>query len=105
MTTPTPAQVYDPLKPTIMPTILQSKQHPSYPLIKLKLDAHFLQDWPTSAGLAKYKKADFNAWTCYAFPEGDDDRMLLACELLTLDFLIDGRWPRSGWIQTRKDSV
>jgi hypothetical protein len=54
---------------------------------------HFLQNWPTSTGITKYRKADFNAWTCYAFPEGDDDRMLLACELLTLDFLLDGKQP------------
>jgi len=67
------------------------RKHPKYSEFKADLESYFLAKWPFSSPKAqkKFLEADFNLWTCYAFPFGDDVRVKLACELLTLDFLVD----------------
>ncbi|KAE8396118.1 isoprenoid synthase domain-containing protein [Aspergillus alliaceus] len=57
----------------------------------LKNDDYFLQHWPFPSEKRRetFVKAGFGRVTCLYFPLARDDRIIFACKLLTILFLID----------------
>jgi aristolochene synthase len=60
--------------------------------ITAEVDGYFLTHWPfkTAKDRKKFVAAGFSRVTCLYFPLSLDDRIHLACRLLTILFLIDG---------------
>ena len=56
------------------------------------VDGYYLQNWgfPSEASKKKFVAAGFSRVTCLYFPKAQDDRIKMACSLLTILFLIDG---------------
>ncbi|XEV01651.1 hypothetical protein FSHL1_006938 [Fusarium sambucinum] len=65
--------------------------HPLEKEVSEEVNKYFLDNWPFPNDLAKQKfvAAGFSRVTCYYYPVALDDRITLACRLLTLLFLID----------------
>lgn len=61
--------------------------------VTAEVDKFFLQNWnfPGEKAKAKFLKAGFSRATCLYFPLALDDRIHLACRLITILFLIDGK--------------
>jgi aristolochene synthase len=58
-----------------------------------QVDGYFLKHWPfpDNAARKKFVNAGFSRVTCYYFPRARDDRIIFACMLLTVLFLVDGK--------------
>ncbi|PYI24533.1 terpene synthase metal binding domain protein [Aspergillus violaceofuscus CBS 115571] len=65
--------------------------HPRADEICRENDDYFLQHWsfPSESGRETFVKAGFGRVTCLYFPLARDDRIIFACKLLTVLFLID----------------
>jgi len=72
-------------------TTLKVECHPCHDEITRELDEYFLAHWPFTSDNArkKFLKSKINLYTCLALPHGDEKRVKLACELVTLNFLVD----------------
>ncbi|KAE9574241.1 Aristolochene synthase [Colletotrichum fructicola] len=73
------------------PSRFIAKCHPLEKQITAEVDGYFLTHWPfkTAKDRKKFVAAGFSRVTCLYFPLGLDDRIHLACRLLTILFLID----------------
>jgi aristolochene synthase len=60
--------------------------------VTAEVDGYFLTHWPfkTANDRKKFVAAGFSRVTCLYFPLSLDDRIHLACRLMTILFLIDG---------------
>lgn len=74
------------------PSRFVAECHPSEKQITAEVDGYFLTHWPfqTAKDRTKFVAAGFSRVTCLYFPLSLDDRIHLACRLLTILFLIDG---------------
>lgn len=65
--------------------------HPRVEAISQEVNEYFLQHWqfPSTKAKKKFFAADFSKVTCLYFPLAKDDRIHLACRLLSVLFLID----------------
>lgn len=79
--------------------------HPLMEEVAAEVDGYFLQHWNLENDKAKKKFLDagFSRVTCLYFPKALNDRIHFACRLLTVLFLIDGKW--SMWIQASVRSL
>lgn len=68
--------------------------HPSVDRVSVEVNEYFLQHWPFRSDKERFKfrAADFPRVTCLYFPRALDERIGFACRLLTLLFLVDGKW-------------
>jgi aristolochene synthase len=66
--------------------------HPRADEICRENDDYFLQHWlfPSEKSRETFVKAGFGRVTCLYFPLARNDRIIFACKLLTILFLIDG---------------
>ena len=66
--------------------------HPRVDEVVRDVDCYFLQHWPfpDNRTRRKFVDAEFTRNMCYNYPEALDDRIGLACRLITLLFLVDG---------------
>lgn len=76
------------------PSYLAPRCHPLEPEITKQVDGYFIQHWPfpSEKAVKKFRDAGFSRVTCCYYPEALEDRIHLACRLLTLLFLIDGEF-------------
>lgn len=76
----------------IPPSRLVAKCHRLEKQITAEVDGYFLAHWPfkNDREREKFVAAGFSRVTCLYFPMSMDERMHLACRLLTILFLIDG---------------
>lgn len=74
------------------PSRFVAECHPLEKQITAEVDGFFLTHWPfkTAKDRKKFVQAGFSRVTCLYFPLSMDDRIHLACRLLTILFLIDG---------------
>lgn len=74
------------------PSRFVAKCQPLEKQITAEVDGYFLTHWPfqTAKDRKKFVAAGFSRVTCLYFPLSLDDRIHLACRLLTILFLIDG---------------
>jgi aristolochene synthase len=86
--------VSHPIAPQFVPppSLFVAKCHPLEKQITAEVDGYFLTHWPfkTAKERKKFVAAGFSRVTCLYFPLSLDDRIHLACRLLTILFLIDG---------------
>lgn len=70
--------------------------HPLVDSVSIGVDEWFLRNWGFANEKArkKFVAAGFSRVTCLYFPKALDGRIRHACELLTILFLIDGKWIR-----------
>lgn len=63
-----------------------------------EVNNYYLEHWEFQNEKArkKFLIAEFPRVTCLYFPEARDDRILLACQLLAILFLIDGSFKENG---------
>ena len=63
-----------------------------------EINNYFLAHWEFQNEKArkKFLVAEFPRVTCLYFPEARDDRIHLACQLLAILFLIDGKFREQG---------
>lgn len=68
--------------------------HPREPEVTAEVNAYFLQHWPFPNDKARQKfvAAGYPRLTCFYIPRALDDRIHLACRMLTIGFLIDGEF-------------
>ena len=74
------------------PSRFVAECHPLERQITAEVDGYFLTHWPfkTAKDRKKFVAAGFSRVTCLYFPLSLNDRIHLACRLLTILFLIDG---------------
>lgn len=74
------------------PSRFVAKCHPLEKQVTAEVDGYFLTHWPfvTAKDRKKFVAAGFSRVTCLYFPLSLDDRIHLACRLLTILFLVDG---------------
>lgn len=79
----------------VAPTRFRPVCHPRAEEVIREVDAYFLENWPfpNDKARTKFKGADFTRNMCYNYPEALDGRIGVACRLITLLFLIDGKSP------------
>jgi hypothetical protein len=67
--------------------------HKRVDLVTKEVDSFFLDRWPFPSEKARQKfiGSDFTRNMCYNYPEALDSRIGLACQLITLLFLVDGK--------------
>lgn len=89
---PAPARTAKKAAP--VPSRFTPKCHPLSVEVIKQVDEYFLNHWPFKNDKArkKFVAAGFSYVTCLYFPMAKDDRIHFACRLLTLLFLIDGRF-------------
>ena len=75
------------------PSILKSRCHHLELQITREVEDYFIRHWPfpDENAVQKFRAAGFSRVTCCYFPEALDDRIVLAAQLLTLLFLVDGK--------------
>lgn len=68
--------------------------HPRVSEASNEVDGDFLERWgfPTEKAKKKFLAAGFSRVTCLYFPLALDDRIHFACRLLTILFLVDGKF-------------
>lgn len=68
--------------------------HPLVDSVSADVDEWFLQNWDFANEKArkKFVAAGFSRLICLYVPKALDGRIHHACELLTILFLIDGKW-------------
>jgi aristolochene synthase len=73
-------------------TIFRAQIHRNEQEVTAEINDYFLKHWPFENEKARMKfvAVGFSRVTCYYFPLALDDRIALACRLITLLFLIDG---------------
>ena len=73
-------------------TIFRAQIHRNEQEVTAEVNDYFLKHWPFENEKARMKfiAVGFSRVTCYYFPLALDDRIALACRLITLLFLIDG---------------
>jgi len=73
-------------------TIFRAQIHKNEQGVTAEVNDYFLKHWPFENERARMKfiAVGFSRVTCYYFPLALDDRIALACRLITLLFLIDG---------------
>jgi aristolochene synthase len=73
-------------------TIFRAQIHKNEQEVTAEVNDYFLKHWPFENEKARMKfvAVGFSRVTCYYFPLALDDRIALACRLITLLFLIDG---------------
>lgn len=73
--------------------------HPLEKEITAEVDSYFLTHWgfKTDKERKKFVGAGFSRVTCLYFPLSKDDRIHLACRLLTILFLVDGMFAQSTY--------
>ncbi|KAK8081346.1 Aristolochene synthase [Apiospora saccharicola] len=78
----------------VAPTRFRPICHPRAEEVIKEVDAYFLENWPfpNEKARKKFKGADFTRNMCYNYPEALDDRIGVACRLITLLFLVDVEW-------------
>lgn len=66
--------------------------HPLVEDVTRETDDYFLRHWPfpDDKSRTKFVNAGFSRVTCLYFPKARNDRIIFACRLLTVLFLIDG---------------
>lgn len=71
-----------------------AKIHPREKEVSSEVNAFFLNHWPFADAKSrkKFVAAGFSQVTCFYYPTALNDRISFACRLLTLLFLIDGKW-------------
>lgn len=76
------------------PSLFTPVCHPLVDSVSAGVDEWFLQNWGFANEKArkKFVAADFSRFMCLNLPKALDGRIRQACELLTLLFLIDGKW-------------
>lgn len=67
--------------------------HPRESQMTKEVDEYFVARWNFSGpgAISKFRAAGFSRVTCLYFPEALNDRLIYACKLLTVLFLIDGK--------------
>ena len=80
---------------SVQPVLLSIFQPLCHPLVETAVrdvDEYYLQNWRFDSEKAKRKfvAAGFSRVSCLYFPKAQDDRIQLACSLLTILFLVDG---------------
>jgi hypothetical protein len=84
-----------PLKvsPSIPESIFTPIHHPITEDAAREVDGWFLQHWPFPdvKSRKKFVAAGFSTVTCLYFPKALNERIKMACALLTILFLIDGK--------------
>ncbi len=76
----------------IPPSNWQALRHPQAEQVAREVNAYFLEHrkFPNESARAAFMKAGFSSFICLNFPLAKDDRIHIACRLLTALFLIDG---------------
>ncbi|KAL8823934.1 MAG: hypothetical protein Q9191_005429 [Dirinaria sp. TL-2023a] len=79
------------------PTAWKFSCHPRLQEVQKEVDGYFLKNWKWSSEKVKkvFLNAKFSEVTCLYFPLALDDRIHFACRLLTVLFLIDGKYSES----------
>jgi aristolochene synthase len=74
------------------PSRLVTLCHPLVEDVVKETDAYFLLHWnfPNEKSRLKFIHAGFARVSCFYFPMATNDRIHLACRLITLLFLVDG---------------
>ncbi|KAI1818683.1 Aristolochene synthase [Poronia punctata] len=77
--------------PDVPPTYLKPSWHPNMDEIIREVDQYFLDNWgfTSEKERKKFVVAGFSRVTCMYYPMADDERIAMACKLLTILFLID----------------
>lgn len=90
---PPPARSLPSWYMAVAPTRFKPVSHPRTEEVITEVDAYFLENWPfpNNKSRKKFKGAEFTRNMCYNYPEALDDRISVACRLITLLFLVDGR--------------
>ena len=80
------------LRNEVPQTIFQAQIHKREQEVTTEVNDYFLKHWPFENERArkKFVAVGFSRVTCYYLPLALDDRIALACRLITLLFLIDG---------------
>lgn len=75
------------------PRSFRHQEHPLEQEVTKEVDAWFLNNWPFENEQArkKYAAAAFPVVTCNYYPLASKERVTLACQLLTILFLMDGK--------------
>lgn len=83
-----------PSSPPDSPCGFEALCHPLEESITKQVDGWFLAHWPfaTAKDRKKFVTSAFSQVTCLYFPLAKDDRIRSACELLTILFLVDGKF-------------
>ena len=81
-------------------THLTPRCHPLEAQMTDEVENYFIERWNFSSPKAahKFRAAGFSRVTCLYFPEAQDDRILHACKLLSILFLIDGWYYAVLWV-------
>ena len=76
------------------PTVFTPICHPLVEEATREVDGYYLKHWgfPDEKARKKFVAAGFSRVTCLYFPKALDDRIAYACSLLTILFLIDGKY-------------
>ena len=74
------------------PTVFPITYHPQADHVCAELDAFFYRYWPWKSEAARehFLRSEINRWACLAFPLAREDRIMEACRVNTLLFLLDG---------------
>jgi hypothetical protein len=80
----------------VPPAIFTPICHPLVDSVSKEVDDYFLEHWKFDSEKSKkrFLGAGFSKVTCLYFPKALDDRIHFACRLLTVLFLIDGKFTR-----------
>jgi len=85
----------NPIMDVVPPGFLQKAlSHPRMQEVIEQVDSYFLRHWPFEGKKAgrKFVNAGFSRVTCNYFPKALDDRIHFASELLTILFLVVGKF-------------
>ena len=87
-----PSSTADFVRNEVPQTIFRAQIHRNEQEVTAEVNDYFLKHWPFENEKARMKfiAVGFSRVTCYYFPLALDDRIALACRLITLLFLIDG---------------
>ena len=79
---------------SLAPSIFTPICHPRVEDAVRDVDGYYLQHWgfSTEAARKKFVAAGFSRVTCLYFPKALDERIQYACSLLTILFLVDGKF-------------
>ncbi|CAI9630923.1 aristolochene synthase [Alternaria alternata] len=86
-----PSSTADFVRNEVPQTIFRAQIHRNEQEVTAEVNDYFLKHWPFENEKARMKfiAVGFSRVTCYYFPLALDDRIALACRLITLLFLID----------------
>ena len=86
--------------PRLTRSIFTPVCHPFVEEVIRDVHGYYLQHWGFRSEEAKQKfvAAGFSWVTCLYYPKALDDRIRYACSLLTILFLIDGKYCQPNWV-------